>query len=50
MYFIGISSRFIIIIRYAPNPTKAKELFNSNESHKPRPDIVPRSGPNARSI
>ena len=36
--------------KYAPNPTRAKELFNNKESHKPRPAIVPKMGPKALSI
>ena len=49
-YFVNPGFILTIIARYAPKPTKSKELFNYKESHNPIPEIVPISGPKARSI
>ena len=36
--------------KYAPNPTKAKELLSNSDSQRPIPEIVPNRGPKALSI
>ena len=49
-YSIGTLVISDTIIKYAPSPTKANELFSNNDIHNPNPEIVPNNGPKARSI
>ena len=48
--FVRPSSIFTTTDKYAPKPTKAKELFNKRESQRPIPEIVPNNGPKALSM
>jgi hypothetical protein len=50
IYLTRPSGIFTKTDKYAPKPTRAKELFNNKESHKPRPAMVPKIGPKALSI